>query len=231
MLLLTIDTALRNCNIVLSQNAKVLHELVWGDEVKHSSRVLEAVDVVLTGAGVTLNDLDGFGVTVGPGSFTGLRIGMSTVKGLALALNKPVAGICVLHTLARQAMACAAGLPITAMLDGSKNEVFVRRYAANNGELEPLTDYLNLDYQAAAKLLTAPVVLTGNGVPLVEPYLSDNSLNLVKITDAEIWAPLNQSLAEIAWGKFQTGETLNGGAVIPNYIRRSDAEINLAPKN
>lgn len=229
MWILSIDTALANGNIALAENGEVKHEIVLGNDVRHSSRVLEAVDGLLTEAGMALTALDGLAVTVGPGSFTGLRIGMSTVKGLAMALNKPVAGICVLETLAHQAD-YASGLPVMVMVDGSKQEVFTRSYRFSDGALISITDYDNPGYQAAADAVTERTVLIGNGVPLVEPFLSEDARKSVLIAPTETWLPINVTLARLAYDRFAAGQVMDGGAVTPNYIRKSDAEINLKPK-
>lgn len=228
MLILSVDTALRNCNIVLARKAEILQEVVLGDEARHSSRVLEAVAALIVKEGMALNDLDGLAVTVGPGSFTGLRIGISTVKGLAFSLNKPVAGICVLEALARQAET-ACNIPIMALIDGSKQEVFVRKYAVEEFGLVPISAYQNLPYLEAARAINTKTALIGNGAALIEPFLTDTARDLALICPKESWVLQNKTLAALAYQKFAAELTLNGGAVVPNYIRKSDAEISRLP--
>lgn len=225
MLILSVDTALRSCRVVLGRDDDILAAKVVNDEITHSSHVLMAVDAVLVDGGVKLADMDGFGITTGPGSFTGLRIGMSTVKGLALAYNKPVAGLSVLEILACQAN---SGLkPVTVVIDGSKREVFARTYLKQNDLLQPLGDYANLDYSSAAGSLPENGVLTGNGVPLIVPWLTPEQKAGCEITPATAWEITVETLAHLAYVKFKAGEVLDGGAVVPNYIRKSDAEIAL----
>lgn len=226
MWILSIDTALRSGNIAVAQNGAVVCDVVLGDDMKHSSRVLETVDGLMQKAGLALAELDGLAVTVGPGSFTGLRIGMSTVKGLAFALSKPVAGLCVLETLARQAE-ITPDATITAMVDGSKQEVFTRSYRFADGVLKPVGGYANPGYQAAAKAIADKTVLIGNGAPLVEPLLTETQRDFVQIAPPETWLLRNETLAQMAWEKFNAGDVMDGGAVTPNYMRKSDAEINL----
>lgn len=226
MWILSIDTALRSGNIAVAQNGAVVYDTVLGDGMKHSSRVLEAVDGLMQKAGITLAELDGLAVTVGPGSFTGLRIGMSTVKGLAFALNKPVAGLCVLETLAQQAE-INPDATVTSMVDGSKQEVFTRSYRLAHGVFAPVGGYANPGYQAAAEAITHKTVLIGNGVPLVESLLTTAQREFVQIAPPETWLLQNATLAKMAWEQFKAGDVLDGGAVTPNYIRKSDAEINL----
>lgn len=226
MWILSIDTALRSGNIAVAQNGAVVCDVVLGDDMKHSSRVLEAVDGLMQKAGLALAELDGLAVTVGPGSFTGLRIGMSTVKGLAFALNKPVAGLCVLETLARQAE-ITPDATVTAVVDGSKQEVFTRSYRLADGVLTTAGGYANPKYLTAAEAITDKTVLVGNGAPLVEPLLTAAQREFVQIAPPETWLLQNATLAKMAWEKFKAGDVMDGGVVTPNYIRKSDAEINL----
>lgn len=225
MLILSVDTALRSCRVVLGRGGDILAAKVVDDEITHSSHVLMAIDAVLVNSGVKLEDVEGFGITTGPGSFTGLRIGMSTVKGLALAYGKPVAGLSVLEILAYQAN--GGSRPLTVVIDGSKREVFTRTYLKQNDLLQPLSDYANLSYQAAAESLPENCVLTGNGVPLIEPYFVPEQKAGYEIAPASAWQITTATLARLAFAKFKTGEVLDGGAVVPNYIRKSDAEIAL----
>lgn len=224
MWLLTVDTALKGCNVALSQNGVVKHAVALDEGITHSSRVLKSIEHVMAAANMRLSDLDGLGVTTGPGSFTGLRIGLSTVKGLALALDKPVAGLCVLEALAHQAQN-SEGQKIMAVLDGGKKEVFVRVYEVKNNVLSPLSGYLNLSYGEAGAAIEPDTALTGNGVSLIEPHINANVRGSVAISPAVAWQIANQTLASMAHEAFITGKTLNGGAVVPNYIRKSDAEI------
>lgn len=203
--------------------------MVLGDDMRHSSRVLEAVASLMLKTGLALTELGGLAVTVGPGSFTGLRIGISTVKGLAFALNKPVAELCVLEALARQAD-CEPAATVTAMVDGSKQEVFTRGYRLSAGVPVPVGGYANSGYQAAAAALTAKTLLIGNGAPLIEPLLTAAQRAFVQIAPPTMWLLQNRVLAQMAWEKFKAGEIMTGGAVTPNYIRKSDAELALKAK-
>ena len=103
MRLLALDTATETCGIALLVDGGIQAELNFFHGQTHAKHLMSGVEAVLELTGVPLNDIDGFAVTRGPGSFTGLRIGISTVKGLALAMGKPVVGISSLDVLARQA--------------------------------------------------------------------------------------------------------------------------------
>jgi tRNA threonylcarbamoyladenosine biosynthesis protein TsaB len=98
--LLTIDTSTATCSVCLTIGEKVVSEYLLNVEKTLASRLIRSVDAALSEAGLGVTDLDGIGVALGPGSFTGLRVGVATVKGLALAAGKPVAGFSSLAMLA-----------------------------------------------------------------------------------------------------------------------------------
>ncbi|MGE5258948.1 MAG: tRNA (adenosine(37)-N6)-threonylcarbamoyltransferase complex dimerization subunit type 1 TsaB, partial [Hyphomicrobiales bacterium] len=100
MNVLAVDTATRSCGVAVLINSRPAAELETVSERTHSVRLMSMIRDVLTLAELELKEIDGFAVTVGPGSFTGLRIGISTVKGLALATAKPCAGVSTLEALA-----------------------------------------------------------------------------------------------------------------------------------
>jgi len=112
----------------------LLCEEFWTTKLTHSSRLLKMIEYMLENrAGAKLNDIDGFVVAGGPGSFTGLRIGISVVKGLSYAMNKPVASVSSLDGIAFR-FACSS-IPVCAMMDAKRNEVYCSVYHFNNGNL------------------------------------------------------------------------------------------------
>ena len=90
MRILAVDTATKSCSVAVTEDKTVLGEITNVSEQTHAKHLLEMVHTVTRESGLTLSAMDGFAVTRGPGSFTGLRIGISSIKGLALAVNKPV---------------------------------------------------------------------------------------------------------------------------------------------
>ncbi|HOI45980.1 MAG TPA: tRNA (adenosine(37)-N6)-threonylcarbamoyltransferase complex dimerization subunit type 1 TsaB, partial [Candidatus Aminicenantes bacterium] len=100
MRILAVDTTTWTGSVALLEDAKLVCEVNWESRSSHASRLLSSVDHVLEAGGIQIRDVDGFAVAVGPGSFTGIRIGLSTVKALAFASRKPVAAVSTLRALA-----------------------------------------------------------------------------------------------------------------------------------
>ena len=134
MKLLAVDTSTRACSVAVVDQDRLACEITTGPAGTHSTHLLSLIRTALELSEMELHGIDGLAVCVGPGSFTGLRIGVSTVKGLAFATAKPVAGVSSLEALAQPC------LPwphlICAMLDARKGEVYAARYRARDGRLE-----------------------------------------------------------------------------------------------
>ncbi|MGB5749373.1 MAG: tRNA (adenosine(37)-N6)-threonylcarbamoyltransferase complex dimerization subunit type 1 TsaB, partial [Desulfobacterales bacterium] len=102
MRILALDTATQNCSVAIVDDGSLLAELTSVNSTTHSRRLMDFINTVCSLADLKAEDVDGFAVTIGPGSFTGLRIGISTIKGLAFSLGKPVVGVSSLDALAWQ---------------------------------------------------------------------------------------------------------------------------------
>ena len=114
MRILAVDTATKSCSVAVTEKGFLAAELTTVSAQTHSKHLLKMIHSVINTAGITISDVDGFAVTIGPGSFTGLRIGISSVKGLAVALDKPVVGVSSLDALAQQALCCAIACMLVA---------------------------------------------------------------------------------------------------------------------
>ncbi len=150
MKLLAIDTALAACSVAVfddgagSDDAGDEGRLISASEELgrgHAERLMDMIGEVMAEAGVAFNDLDRIAVTVGPGSFTGLRVGLSVARGLALVLKIPVVGVTTLEAIGegarRQAAASRKGMPVEVVLDARRDEVFHQAFAADGAPLCP----------------------------------------------------------------------------------------------
>ncbi len=195
--------------------------------VTHSERLLPAVDHLLRTAGRTLADVDALAVALGPGSFTGLRIGVSTMKSLAFATGKPLAGVPTLDALAWTLP--FARHPVCPILDAKKGEVYAALYRTDGGRLERLWEDRAVAPERLAAALAAevpgPVVFLGDGVapfaPLLRRLLGD---------DACLVPPANRlpsaaTVAELGRAALERGESADPAALVPRYLRRSEAEL------
>jgi tRNA threonylcarbamoyladenosine biosynthesis protein TsaB len=134
-LILAIETATLGGSISLTRDGEVLASLQGDDQISHSNTLLKDINTVLRNAGQSLKSVDVFAVATGPGSFTGLRIGIATVKGLAFTLRRPCVGIPTLEAIAHSVGICES---VVAALPAGRGEVFVQMFAVSADNITPL---------------------------------------------------------------------------------------------
>ncbi|MGD9134883.1 MAG: tRNA (adenosine(37)-N6)-threonylcarbamoyltransferase complex dimerization subunit type 1 TsaB, partial [Desulfobacterales bacterium] len=156
MKILALDTATQSCSVAVTNDGFLSAELSIVKSQTHSKHLMELIHSVLEIAGFHPGDLDGLAVTIGPGSFTGLRIGISTVKGLAYALARPVVGISTLEALAWQ---CGqTSYLICPLIDARKGEVYGATYGFNEGRLIQKTGPRAMVPEAVVEDIKSPCV-------------------------------------------------------------------------
>jgi tRNA threonylcarbamoyl adenosine modification protein YeaZ len=145
MIVLSVDSSSNSATVALVSNNSVVSEINITDKKQHSEVLMTMIDSVLKLSGLTINQVDGYVVSKGPGSFTGLRIGMSTIKGLSLGSNKPNISVSNLDGLAYNVIT-HKGL-ICPIMDALRGNVYTAFYENINGTLERLTDYMILSIE------------------------------------------------------------------------------------
>lgn len=225
MRILAVDTATTSCSVAIVDQTSLLSEFTIDREETHSRHLMDMIKAVMTMAGLNFSDLDGFAVTRGPGSFTGLRIGISTIKGLVVASEKPVVGISSLETLAFQ-VSHSRDL-ICPILDARKGEVYFSRYRFLNGHLKRQTKERVAPPDKAVDDLNESCLFVGNGALLYKEMI------LEKMGESAFFAPMIQNtirastIAYLSMAKFENNDTDDIEKILPYYIRKSDAELNL----
>ena len=227
--ILTVDSSSFTGSVALCCGDSLVAESLLNVRSTHSEKLLKQIDLLLSEAGWILDDLDLLAVVNGPGSFTGLRIGIATVKGLAQVLNKPVVAVSALQTAAMNLPLCS--VPICAFLDARKKEVYSQlfewRHSAGPVAIgEPSV----LSPEKLLSQLPDKVALVGDGVVLyqhhIEGILGDRAFIPVA-TAHQLRASHASWLALQTW---RAGLSQGAAAILPTYIRPSDAELNLSAK-
>ncbi|MBT0654256.1 tRNA (adenosine(37)-N6)-threonylcarbamoyltransferase complex dimerization subunit type 1 TsaB [Geomobilimonas luticola] len=222
MKLLAIDTSTNTCSVALSCDGRLVGEYLLEMQRTLSERLLDGVELLLTGAGLTVQDMDGFGVALGPGSFTGLRIGIATVKGLALATGKPVAGFSSLAMLAMNLP--WADAPVCPMFDARKKEVYTGLYRCR--ELpEPVISDCVLSPEAFLEQLDGPVIFVGDGAVRYRERIESRLGARARFAPASVTQPRAAAGALLAEAEFAHGASVTAAALAPLYIRPSEAEL------
>ena len=227
--ILTVDSSSFTGSVALCCGDSLVAESLLNVCSTHSEKLLKQIDLLLSEAGCTLDDLDLLAVVNGPGSFTGLRIGIATVKGLAQVLNIPVVAVSALQTAAMNLP--LSSVPICAFLDARKKEVYSQLFEWRHS-VGPVAigEPSVLSPEKLLKQLPDKVALVGDGVVLyrryIENILGDRALIPVA-TAHQLRAAHASWLALQFW---QAGLSQGAAAILPTYIRPSDAELNLSAK-
>ena len=224
MLLLGIDTSTFFGSIALTDSDKVIAEHNVNLKTTHSERLLPGIKNLLQETGFTLKQINAIAITIGPGSFTGLRIGLSTAKALAAATGKPLIGVSTLDVLAAGVFA-GEGL-ICAVLDARRGELYTALYRNNPaGQLVRESEYLNLPPKKILKLIQEPVLFVGDGLIAYGDLLQQSSLQKATFAPMEYNYPRASTLCRLAVKKFSEKKTILPGDLQALYIRPSDAEL------
>jgi tRNA threonylcarbamoyladenosine biosynthesis protein TsaB len=216
MRVLAVETSTLAGGVALLDDDRLVAECLVDVRITHSERLLATVDRALVDAGWTPRDLDGLAVAIGPGSFTGLRIGLSTIKGLAVALSLPVAAVPTLDALA--AALPFAGLPVCPVLEARKGEVYASLYRWKGAEMRREWDYLALTPAEVAGRLAEPVIVLGDGAAAIDsPY--------AEMAPAHRRLPSPGSVAWLGAQRLRAGDTVAVADLVPLYLRPSEAEL------
>lgn len=210
-LLLALDASGPSLSVALWRDGAVLWHHSEGLDRGHAERLPPALAAAMDRTGLGFASLDAIAATIGPGSFTGIRVGLAAARGLGFALRIPVIGVSSLETVAHGLdETVRAGRPVLALIDSKRADVFAQRFAAN---LAPLDAPQALSHAAARQQAVAPLVVTGDAAPLIAAAAG---LTIVPaLPDACI-------VARIAAARLASGDP---SPALPLYIRPPDATV------
>ena len=240
MKILTLETSTKQFSLAVSSGGKVLaHRNVRLKKVLSSS-IIPAIDQMLTRLKMTLKDLDGFAIGLGPGSFTSLRVGLSTVKAFALATGKPVVGIPSLDALARNGIDQPCD-QICTIVDARRNMVYAAVYEKKGDGLKRISDYMLTGLDKVLDKVTGKTLYVGDGVALYR------GINVKKYNEAakkhktsckslfaeeKFWYPQASELARIAHERFERSPERSSKdfdpieKLVPLYLYPEDCQVN-----
>jgi tRNA threonylcarbamoyladenosine biosynthesis protein TsaB len=225
MRVLGIDSSTPGCSVALLNNDTIVAERIADPLPSYSKYLLQMVDQVLTEGKSRLDDVDGFAVTIGPGSFTGLRIGVSLLKGFVLATEKPFVGINSLEALARTLD--SPKYPICTALDARKSEVYAAVFESQKDGLRPLLKESALSPEALCGKIKAPTLFIGNGVERYREIFKESLGALFVEPETRSRFSTAAGAAILASPQFDHQKHFDLNQLKINYIRKSEAELSL----
>ncbi|QEK13121.1 tRNA (adenosine(37)-N6)-threonylcarbamoyltransferase complex dimerization subunit type 1 TsaB [Crassaminicella thermophila] len=225
MKILAFDTSSIVASVAVMDDDKLIGEYTINHKRTHSQKLMPMIEEVLESCELTMKDIDVVAVAEGPGSFTGIRIGVATAKGLSHAMNIPVIGISTLDALAFN-VAFSHGL-ICPILDARRNQVYTAVYKWDNGNLSMIEEHMAVSIEELVdKLMQRPekVIFLGDGVATNKIYLIEKLKDRVLFAPNSMKMPKAASIAELALQKAKEGNLKNCYELLPTYLRKSEAE-------
>ena len=230
MKILAVDTATTSLSVAVIDGGSLCTEITRSTGETHARHLMNMVDTALNLSGMAVTDLDGFGVTIGPGTFTGLRIGLSSIQGMATAVSKPVAGISSLDALAAQAAPASreTGSMVWAMLDARRQEVYGGLFKPDGSSVVPVSAPQVGQPGVLVDETDAACVFVGSGALLYQDVLREKLAERFVLAAPLAHTIRGETVARLAQAML-VNETVPINRVLqPLYLRKSDAEINLA---
>ena len=224
MLVLSVDSSYSTATCALIKDDKILAEIYLNDKKQHSVILMRLIDSILKEYEIDINDIDAFIISRGPGSFTGLRIGMATLKGLAFASKKPLISVSTLDALAYNSISFQ-GI-ICPIMDALRDNIYTCLYKNENNNLTPLIKEQCLNINELVTILkeqTLPIIFIGDGVAKHKEFLQENIPNSFFAPNHSNF-PKASSVGELGIKKINDGVIENIDSINPIYLRKSQAE-------
>jgi tRNA threonylcarbamoyl adenosine modification protein YeaZ len=187
-----------------------------------SALLVPAIQQVLCSVGLKIADIDYFACGLGPGSFTGMRIGLATIKGLSVVKNKPVIGISTLDILAKNAP--VKDRLIVTVLDARRSLIYCSSYKYEQGSLKRKSAYSLLSLDELVKKFPSKVVVLGDAVALYGDALLSRIKNSV-VLDKDYWSPQAHNLIELALAKIKAKQFSSALTIKPIYLYPKECQI------
>ncbi len=231
-LILAVDTATSCSSVAVTvagpHDGELMATVSLNSKVTHSRRLLTGIDWLLRENSISFADIDALAVGLGPGSFTGLRIAMATVKGLATAMDKPLLGVSTLDALA---FCCSGDRPLCVLLDARKKEVYRRWYRPDDrGVYRSEATIEALAPEDLAMEVTEPSLMAGDGLLSYGDFLQESLGEQMVMAPLPLHYPSAVAIGFLCCEKLQRGETMVLESAVPLYVRASDAELSLVKK-
>lgn len=234
MKILSVETSSEVCSVAILEDKKVLKELSIENENTHSQNLMPLISQLLNETKLTLNNIDVFACDKGPGSFTGIRIGISTLKAFRDITSKPIIGVSSLKALAYNIKSDDADY-ICSIIDAKNDNVYYGIFTSN--KIKKFEDYnfnninLLLEHFKTEKFLNKKIFFVGNGSIVFKDVIQSN-LNKQALFSNDIFQnKLNAiNIANAAFDKFSM-KNLDFSNITPLYLKKSSAELTLEEKN
>ena len=224
---LVIDTATKDLGVALMNETEVAGQFHWRTRQNHSAELVPAILHLLGKADIGLHDLKGFVVSLGPGGFSGLRVGMTTAKGFAVSTGAPLMAVDTLDASAFPFV--GLGAPVCSLLPVGRGEVAAAWYRMKDGGMEKATEDRVTTVETIAELVSEPTIFCGAITQEIEAELKDRLGGRALIPQGMARASRAVCMGEIGIGKIAKGEVDDPVTLQPFYLRRPSISKSTRP--
>jgi len=222
MKILAFDTTTRFLSVAVLSGEDILSKYHSDLGMRHAKELIPAIDKVLKESHLKLKNLDAIALSIGPGSFTGLRIGASSAKALSIASGVPIVTVPTLDVIAFN-YKDKDGY-IAPILDAKKDKVYSGIYKSLNGEIEKITDYLLLGVDDLLDTIKGPTLFFGDAVPMYGKYMIKRN-PLVKLSKDNNWYPRAEIVAKLGIKKINKNGYEDVNQVTPMYMHPKECNV------
>ena len=224
MKILAVDCTAKPASVAVLEDGKVLSSAYTNTGLTHSQTLVPMVDSALRDAQLSLDTIDYYAINAGPGSFTGVRIGVAAVKGLAFADDLPCVPVSTLESMAYNMT--GGDCIVCAAMDARCSQVYNALFRVSGDKVERLCDDRALslgDLKQELSRYTEPVVLVGDGAKLCYDFFGDETAH-VRLAPANKRIQTASSVAMAAWQAIRAGRPVTAEALMPSYLRLPQAQ-------
>lgn len=223
MKILAIETSTMLGGVAILDDDKLVAESRMNVKTTHSERIMGEINHLLKCSGLKIEDIDIFGISIGPGSFTGLRVGLSAVKGLSYATGKKIVSIPTLEAFAWNAP--FSKYQVCPLLDARKKEVYAGIFKWNNNRLIKVMEEQSMKIEDLCPSIKEPTIFLGEGAIIYKDTIRAWLNDLALFGHPHIMVPLPSNVAHLGIIKAKKEEFEDPLKLTPMYLRRSEAEV------
>lgn len=230
MKILAVDTSATAASVAVAEENKLIGEFSINTALTHSQTLMPMMDELLKNTGLSVNDIDVVAVNAGPGSFTGVRIGVAAVKGIAFPKNMPCVSVSTLESMAYNML--GNNCVVCSVMDARCSQVYNALFKVNGYTVTRITDDRALsltDLKLELQNIREKIVLVGDGAVLCSKFL-DSELENAMLAPFNNRIQTASSVAYAAFEKIKNGETLTADELMPVYLRLPQAQRELNKK-
>lgn len=229
MKILAIDSCTNAATGAVMNDGVLTAEFVINNKITHSAKLLPQIENMMNNAGLKFSEIDLFAVTVGPGSFTGERIGVATAKGLAHAVNKPMVGVSALAAMAYNTQ--FTDYLVCPIMDARREQVYTATYKWNGDEIVTVKKDRAMTLDQLLEEFDENVIFLGDGVPVFREKISEKLGSKAHFAPEHLLHLRGGSVAKCAMEEYKKGNVCDYASLVPMYLRLSQAEREYNDRN